>query len=162
SIRLRYVQASHAGPRHARFSRAGVEITRSWRRRILLRSAGIRSRNCLALETAGSPDVLVKVFEILPHGDHELIGVSAVDRAVVVTENQPDDVADGDGVVPIVICDDNRFFEDAAHAQDRQLRLHDDRRTELWTEDTGIGNGYGAALHFVGDKFFGAGALAEI
>src|SRR5262249_48028423 len=67
-------------------------------------------------ETLVLPDVLVKILQIVPHRDHELVGVGAVDNAVIVSQHQADDVTYRDGVVPIVICDDNRFFEDAAHA----------------------------------------------
>ena len=41
-------------------------------------------------------NILVKILQIVAHRNHELIGVSSVDSAVVVTQHQPDNVAHGD------------------------------------------------------------------
>src|SRR6266853_6772869 len=40
-------------------------------------------------------NIFVKVLQILAHGDHELIGVSAVNNAVIVTHGKPDDMSHG-------------------------------------------------------------------
>ena len=81
---------------------------------------------------------------------------------MVVAQGQPNDVADGNGVTSILIGNHHWFFEDAAHAQDRNLGLQDDGRTKLRAEDSGVGNGDGASLDLVQFQLFAAGPLSCI
>src|SRR5262245_49147266 len=107
-------------------------------------------------------NVLVERLQILADSHHELVGVSPIDDAMVVSQHQADNVAHGDRIVAVLIGYDDRLLEDAAHAQDGHLRLQDDRGAKLRSEDSRIGDGDGAALNFIGHKFFGAGTLAQI
>src|SRR5690349_7159128 len=91
-------------------------------------------------------DIFIEILQIAPYGHHELIGVSAINNAVVVAEHQADDVANGDGIVAILIGDYNRFLEDAAHTENSDLRLENNGRPELRPKDSRIGNGDGASL----------------
>src|SRR5689334_2094899 len=95
------------------------------------------------------PDFLAPVFQVIPHRDHELVGVGTVDDEVVVSKSQTDEMTDGDGVIAVLVREDYRFFEQAAHAQDCQLWLVDDWCPELRTEDARVGDGNRATLHFV-------------
>src|SRR5712692_8412307 len=81
---------------------------------------------------------------------------------MVVAQHQAKDMADGDGIVSVLVRDDRRFFEDAAHAEDGYLRLKNDGRSELRTVDTRIGDGDGAALHVIGFELLAACALTQV
>ena len=94
-----------------------VKVEASWRReRQREPPAEILSAAPPGAQPKDLSDVFVKTFQVVPYCDHKLVGVGAVDNAVIVAQHQADDMTHRDGVVPILICDDNRFFEDAAHA----------------------------------------------
>src|SRR3984957_2874792 len=97
------------------------------------------------------------VFQGVFYLVEELVGDGAVDYAVVVAQGDVAHGADGDGIV-----DDDGALFDGAEAQDADVGLADDRQTEEATEDTGIGDGEGALLHFFRLEFFGAGAFGEV
>src|SRR5450432_614210 len=81
---------------------------------------------------------------------------------MVVAQRQPDNMTDGDGIVSVFIRDDRRFFKDTAHPQDGHLRLQNDRRTELRSVDTRVGNGNRAALYVIWLELLAACALTQI
>src|SRR6266481_312090 len=107
-------------------------------------------------------DVFIEVFKVLSYGHHELVRVCSVNNAVIIAQGQPDDVPHGDGVIAIFIGDHNWLLEDAAHAQDRNLRLQDDGCAELRSKNSRIGDGDGAALYVIRHQLFAACALAQI
>jgi 5-(carboxyamino)imidazole ribonucleotide synthase len=109
---------------------------------MFLTSAGKLLVNELAPPHPMSSD---QVFEIVLEVGHELAGIGAVDDAVVEAEGEALDAADGDGVLAVLIGEDDGFFVQAADAEDGRLRLGDDGRAELLAEDAGVGEGEGAA-----------------
>jgi hypothetical protein len=44
--------------------------------------------------------------------------VCAIEDAMAVAQNQPQDVTDGNGIIAVLVRDDRGFLEYAAHAQD--------------------------------------------
>src|SRR6266568_8975379 len=76
-------------------------------------------------------------FDDRPHFGHELIGDGAVDQAVIEGEGEDAHRADGDEVALLRLDDDGTFLH-AADAEDRHLRLIDDRSPEQTAEDAGI------------------------
>ena len=70
--------------------------------------------------------------------------------------------ADGDGVIAFLVGEDDRLLDDGADVEDGDLWLIDDRQSEAGAEDSGIGDGEGAALDLVGLQLLGAGALAQV
>ena len=60
------------------------------------------------------------------------------------------------------IVDDDRALLDGADAEDRHLRLVDDRHAELGAEDARVGDREGAAVHFLGLELLGARARREV
>jgi hypothetical protein len=60
-------------------------------------------------------DLLRPIFQRLFHQSHELVGDGTVDEAVIVSERQVDDGADGDQIVALFIRDNQRLLGDAAH-----------------------------------------------
>src|SRR6185437_7219994 len=107
-------------------------------------------------------NVLVKVLQVVSHSHQELVSVGAIHNAVVISQYQPDDVAHSNRIVAIFVCDNHRFLEDAAHAQNGDLRLQDDGRPELRTINSRVGNSDGSTLHFIGQQFLVARTLAQI
>ncbi len=91
------------------------------------------------------------------HFAGELIAKRAVDQAVIEGEREVALRTDGDGVV-----NDNGDLLDGADAEDRDLRLIDDRGGEDAAEAAEVGDGERAALDFVGLQLLGAGARCEI
>ena len=87
----------------------------------------------------GLADVFGPVFEVLFEVGHELAGVGSVDDAVIEAEGEALDPADGDGVVAILVGEDDGFLVEAADAEDCGLRLSDDGHSELLAEDAGVG-----------------------
>src|ERR1041385_4010830 len=87
------------------------------------------------------PDVFVPTFQVLLHLCHELIGDGAIDDAMVVAERDVQDGADGDVVGALGIGEHHRLFGDAAHAEDGDVRLVDDRQSEHRAELAGVGDG---------------------
>src|SRR6185437_8346203 len=72
------------------------------------------------------------------------------------------EVAYGDGVGSVRAGDDRRFLEQAAHAQNRRLRLVDDWRSELLAKNPRICNGEGARTNFIRLQLLAPRALREI
>src|SRR5262249_16915410 len=72
------------GPRRARFWRDGVTVRRRNPERVARRLP------------KKLPDVLVEGLQILADSHHELVGVSAIDDAVVISQHQADDMTHGD------------------------------------------------------------------
>src|SRR5262245_66091001 len=91
----------------------------------------------LWLRTSDKP--FVKFFDALFDLGHELIRDSAIDEPMVVAERQVAHHANADHVV-----DDHRTFLDGADAEDRHLRLIDDRQSELRTEVAQVSDRAGA------------------
>src|SRR5580704_5174829 len=114
------------------------------------------------IQTSGLADFFAPGFEILFHLSHELIGDGAIDQAVIVTEREVNDAANGDGVVAVFVGDDERHFSDAADAHDGGVWLVDDRETKDGAELTGVGDGEGGTFDVIGFEFLAAGAFAEI
>ena len=76
---------------------------------------------------------------------------------MVERQRQVDHGPDRDGVVA-----DHRALLDGAHAENRYLRLIDDRGSQQAAEDARVGDGERTALHVVHAQPLGAGALGEI
>src|SRR6185437_7727320 len=72
------------------------------------------------------------------------------------------EVAYGDGVGSVRAGDDRRFLEQAAHAQNRRLRLVDDWRSELLAKNPRVFNGEGARTNFIRLQLLAPRALREI
>ena len=108
------------------------------------------------------PDVFGPVLEIGLEVGHELAGVGAIDDAVIEAQREALDRADGDGVLAVLVGEDFGFLVQSADAEDRRLRLVDDRRAELLAEDAGVGQREGAAGDLVGSELLAAGALGDI
>ena len=70
------------------------------------------------------------VLETLLDGREEATGIGAVDDAVVVGEREVGHAAHRDALAAPVVGHDDRTLDDGADAQDRDLRLVDDRRVE--------------------------------
>src|SRR6266545_3192610 len=75
----------------------------------------------------------------------ELVGCRPVDQAVVEGQRQIAHWPDGDRVYPLT-RDHDRALLNRADAQDRRLRLVDDRHREQAAADTMIGDCEGATL----------------
>ena len=69
---------------------------------------------------------------------------------MVEAEGEVLDGADGDGVLTILVGEDDGFLAEATDAEDGCLGLSDDGGSELLAEDAGVGEGEGAASDFVG------------
>ena len=91
------------------------------------------------------PDARIPVLERVLHVRHELVGDRAVDEAVVVAERQVRHRPDRDRVV-----DDDGPLLDGADAENRDLRLVDDRHAEQRAEHAGVRDRERAAGHLVG------------
>src|SRR5208337_5189002 len=81
---------------------------------------------------------------------------------MVITNAQMHHRADGDGVVAILVGNNDWLLLDSAHAQDGDLRLVDNRHPKLRAKDAGVGDGERSALHLFGLQLLGAGTLAEV
>src|SRR3954454_7822656 len=97
----------------------------------------VRRRFRLESESA---DLFRPVLQILLQLRHELAGVGAIDDPMIEAQRQSNNAADGDGVVAVLVCQHCRLLEQTADAEDRRLRLVDDRSAELLAEDAGIRN----------------------
>src|SRR5450755_734508 len=111
---------------------------------------------------AALQQLFVPVLEELLDFDHELVGHRAIDDAMVVADAEVHHGANGDRIVAVLVGEHYRLLDDSADAQDRNLRLVDDRHAELGAEDSRVGDGERATLHLVGLELFGTGALAKI
>ena len=83
------------------------------------------------------------------HRDQEAGGVGAVDDAVVVGQGQVDHRADRDRLAAVGVGDDDRALDDRAGAEDRDLRLVDDRGVEQRAAAAGVGQREGATAELV-------------
>ena len=92
----------------------------------------------------------------------ELLGVRAVDDAVVEAQGEVGHRADGQKIVAVRRGHHFGPLLDDADAEDGDLRLVDDRRPEESTEDAWIGNRKRPARHFVGLELLGAGAVRQV
>src|ERR1035438_7222656 len=102
------------------------------------------------------------VFEGLFHYGHELVGDGAVDDAVVVAQSEVNDGTDGDGIVSVLVGQDEWLLGDSSDAQDGGVGLVNDGQAKHGAELTGIGNGEGCAFNIRWHQVLGTGALAEI
>src|SRR4051812_47483193 len=93
---------------------------------------------------------------------HELVGYGAVDEAVIVSQSQVNDTADGNGVSALFIGDDQWLLGDSADAHDGGVGLVDDGQAEDGPELAGVGDGEGGAFDVFGFQLFSAGTFAEI
>ena len=57
--------------------------------------------------------------------------ICPVNDAVIEAQGQTDDVADGNRIGPVLICNHHWFFKQPAHSQDGRLRLVDHRGAEI-------------------------------
>ena len=114
------------------------------------------------LKLTSLADVFGPVLEIRLEVGHEFAGVGAVDDAVIEAQREALDGADRDGVVAVLVGEDFGFLVEAADAEDRGLRLVDDRRAELLAEDAGVGKREGAAGDLVRSELLVAGAVGQV
>ena len=59
-------------------------------------------------------DVFAPVFQVFLQLGHELACIGTVDDAMIETQGETDDAADGDRVRAVFICNYGRFFKEAA------------------------------------------------
>src|SRR6185295_9517694 len=82
----------------------------------------------------GTPGALTEVelsrLERVLDRPHELVGVGAVDQAMVERQREIAGRADAQRVLAVLVLDDHGPLLDRADAQDRDLRLGNDRRSE--------------------------------
>src|SRR5271167_3440822 len=127
-----------------------------------LRGASSRQPRAPSLPPDSSADFLIPGFQVLLHQGHELVGDRAVDQAVVVTEREVNDGANGDGIVAFLVGDDQGLLGDAAYAHDGGVGLIDDGQSEDGAELAGVGDRESGAINIFGLELFAAGALAEV
>src|SRR5262245_2191404 len=94
---------------------------------------------CLMLE-----QLLLPAFQLCFDTRHELIRQGAVDQPVIEGEREVCHGADGNSIV-----NDHRTFGNGPNAQNGNLWLIDDRRTQKAAEDTGVGNSKGSVLNIL-------------
>src|SRR5205823_14404368 len=92
----------------------------------------------------------------------KLLGIGAVDDAMIETRSEVSHVADRDVVFAIWSRKNFRALFDSADAEDRYLRLIDNRRAEQTAKHTGIRDRKRAAGDFVRLELFGARSIGEI
>src|SRR5574337_154218 len=88
--------------------------------------------------------------------------VRAVDEAVVVRERQVHDRADRDHVVPELVLNDPRALDERVRAEDRRLRLVDDRRPVEGPEAARVRDRERSALDVVRQELLRARPLGEV
>src|SRR5213083_1470124 len=93
-----------------------------------------------------SPESLpLALFQILLHLGHELIGRRAIDHPMIEGKAEVSHGTDRDRVI-----NNNRALLHGPDAEDRDLRLMDDRRAEQAPRAAVVGDRKRAALHFIG------------
>jgi hypothetical protein len=96
-----------------------------WRRTVL---------KCFHVVEAGSAlrlsDFLTPVLERFLELGHKLVGDGAVDEAVVIAEGQMHERTDRDGIIAIIVCNDDWRLRDSTHAQNGSVRLINDGQSE--------------------------------
>src|SRR3989441_1383018 len=113
-------------------------------------------------EDCGSSDFFAPVLEGLFHQGHELVGDSAVDQTMIVTEREVDKRTDGDGIVAIVVSDDDWRLGNSAYAHDGRVRLINDRQPEDRAKLAGVGDSEGRAFDFFRFQLLVSSAFAKI
>jgi hypothetical protein len=102
------------------------------------------------------------VFQGLFHYGHELISHGAVDDAVIITQCEVDDGTDRDGIVSVLVGQDEWLLGDSSYAQDGDVGLVNDGQAKHGAELAGVRDGEGCAFNIGWHQFLGTGALAEI
>src|SRR5580704_10699009 len=110
-----------------------------------------------ALTSRSLENVFRPVLQNRFHFSGKLIPQRAVDQPVIECQGEETLRAYPDGVV-----DHNRNLLDSADAQNRDLRLIDDRRGEDAAEGAEIGDGECAALNFIGLQLARAGSRGQV
>src|SRR5688572_22485365 len=101
-------------------------------------------------------------FEPLLDRRQEAGGIGAVDDAVVVGQREEAHRAHGDRLAEVGVVDHDRSLDDGAGAEDRDLRLVDDRGVEERAATTRVGDRERAATELIRSDLVGAGALGEV
>src|SRR5687768_5450493 len=115
-----------------------------------------------AVSVRGTSDSrLGKPLQRRLHVGHEAVGVGAVDHPMVECEREQSARAYREAV-RAVHRDDRRLLLDGADAENRDLRLVDDRRADHRSENAGVRDRERALLHFVRVELLGSRALAEV
>src|ERR1700729_1959900 len=81
---------------------------------------------------------------------------------MVEPQGETNDVADGNGVGTALIGNYRRLFKQAAHTQNRGLRLIDDRGAELFAENAWICNCKSSRSDFFRLQFLRPGSLRQV
>ena len=110
-----------------------------------------------AVPAAATPGSASKCSSCCLIVGHELIAGRAVDEPMVVAERQIRHRPNRDRIV-----DDDRALLDRADAENRHLRLVDDRHAELRAELAGVGDGERAAVHFFRLELLRARPLGDV
>src|SRR5450631_632210 len=111
---------------------------------------------------SGLADFFAPVFKSLLDDDHELVGQSAVDDAMVVTVREVNDGTDGDGIRAVFVGDHHGLFGDTADAHDGDVRLVDDGQAEDSAKLAGVGNGESRTFDVRRHELLRTGALSEV
>src|SRR5262249_55844807 len=125
------------------------------------------SRPCRAGGLRASHPGFLELLEALLDVRQEPAGVRAVDQPVIVAERQMTRRVDRDGIVTSATAAVGRLYHDralldAADAEDRDLRLIDQRQPVHGAEDAGIRDREGAALDLVGVELLRSRARREV
>src|SRR5450631_372744 len=88
----------------------------------------------------GLSDFFAPTLERLFDQSHELIGHRAINDAVVISKREMDQGSHGDGIVSILVSDDNWCFGNAANTHDCGIGLINDWQAKHRTELSGISN----------------------
>src|SRR5208282_806173 len=107
-------------------------------------------------------DFFSPVFESLFYDQHELVGQSAVDNAMVIAQCKVNDGTDGDGICAVLVSDHHGLFGDAADAHDGHVRLVDNGQAEDCAKLAGVGNGEGGTFDVRRHELLRTGALAVV
>ncbi len=81
---------------------------------------------------------------------------------MIKTKCEALDGTDRDGVVAVLVGKDFSFLVQAADAEDRTLRLVDDRHSKLLAEDTGVCQRESSTRDFIRRQLLPAGAVGYI
>src|SRR5579884_542641 len=106
--------------------------------------------NCAARGATGSAALALPPFEPLAQLLEEAPGIGAVDQPVVVGQRDVHDRLDRDRVVAVLVLDDPWAFHERVRAEDRGLRLADDRRAVEGAVAAGVRDRERPALDVVG------------
>src|SRR5271166_2851364 len=107
-------------------------------------------------------DFFAPGLQILLHLRHELVGNCAVNQAVIVSQSEVNDGANGNGVIAVLVGDYHGLLGDAAYTHDCGVRLVDDGESEDGAELAGIGDSESGAFDVFGLELLGAGTFPEI